>query len=72
MFAVQIVLITDFGEFFGEKLTVTEEQYQTIIKYSQEYYKKGFEMRLIDDSFAIFSPEIVSKSILMIKKISNV
>lgn len=69
MFDIQIVILTEFGEFLGEKLSVTEEQYQTILKYSEEYYKKGFEMRLEYDSFAIFSPDVVRKSILIVKKV---
>lgn len=69
MFDIQIVILTEFGEFLGEKLSVTEDQYQTVLKFSEEYYKKGFEMRLEDDSFAIFSPDLVKKSILMIKKV---
>ncbi len=66
--AIQIILITDFGTFKGEELEVDEEQYQNIINFSKNYYETGFEMNLEDGGFAIFSPEIIKKSILKIQK----
>lgn len=65
---IQIILITDFGTFKGEELEVDEEQYQNIINFSKNYYETGFEMSLEDGGFAIFSPEIIKKSILKIQK----
>ena len=66
---IQIILITDFGTFKGEELEVDEEQYQNIIDFSKNYYETGFEMSLEDGGFAIFSPEIIKKSILKIQKV---
>ena len=65
---IQLILITEFGQFFGEIFEVDEEQYQNIINFSKNYYETGFEMSLEDGGFAIFSPEMIKKSILKIEK----
>jgi hypothetical protein len=69
---IQLVLITEYGTFYGEFLDVDQEQYDNIVSYSKEYYLSGFEMNLEDGGFAIFSPEMIKKSILKIDKIDNV
>ncbi len=66
---IQIVLFTEYGQFFGEILDVSEEQHQNIINFSKNYYESGFEMNTADGGFVIFSPEVVRKSILKIDKI---
>jgi hypothetical protein len=64
---IQLVLITKLGEFYGEEMIVDEEKYQNIINYSKTFYQTGFEMILEDGkSFAVFSPEVISNSILKI------
>ena len=65
---VQIILTTEFGIFKGEELELTEEQYSNILNFSKNYYETGFEMSLEDGGFAIFSPEIIKKSILKIQR----
>jgi hypothetical protein len=67
---IQLVLFTEFGQFFGEIFEVDEEQYQNIINFSKNYYETGFEMSLEDGGFAIFSPEMIKKSILKIEKVN--
>lgn len=66
---IQLVLITEYGQFFGEIFEVNEEQYNNIVNFSKNYYETGFEMNLEDGGFAIFSPEMIRKSILKIDKI---
>jgi len=66
---IQLVLITEYGQFFGEIFEVNEEQYDNIVNFSKNYYETGFEMNLEDGGFAIFSPEMVKKSILKIDKV---
>lgn len=69
MMRIQLILITEFGTFYGEFLDVNQEQYDNIVSYSKEYYHTGFEMNLEDGGFAIFSPEMIKKSILKIDKV---
>lgn len=66
---VQMILITEFGEFVGKKTTITIEQYITFINMSKGYYQSGFELTCEDGTFMVFPPDIISKSILKIKKI---
>ena len=67
---IQLVLYTDFGQFTGEIFEVNEEQYQNIVNLSKNYYETWFEMTLQDGGFAIFSPEMIKKSILKIDRIN--
>jgi hypothetical protein len=66
---IQLVLITEYGQFFGEIFEVNDEQYQNIVNFSKNYYESGFEMNLEDGGFVIFSPEMIKKSILKIDKV---
>jgi hypothetical protein len=66
---IQLVLITEYGTFFGEIFEVSEDQYDNIVNFSKNYYETGFEMNLEDGGFAIFSPEMIKKSILKIDKV---
>jgi hypothetical protein len=45
---IQLVLITEYGTFFGEIFEVSEEQYDNIVNFSKNYYETGFEMNLED------------------------
>lgn len=65
---VQMILITDYGEFVGRKVTISVEQYHNFVKMSKNYYNSGFELTCEDGSYMVFSPEVVAKSILKIKK----
>lgn len=66
---IQLILITEFGQFYGEVFEVDGEQYQNIINYSKTFYESGFEMNLENGGYAIFSPEMIKKSILKIEKV---
>jgi len=64
---IQIILLNDQGEFYGEVLDVNQEQYKNIITMSKNFYETGFEMSDEEGGFLIFPPDIVKKSILKIK-----
>jgi hypothetical protein len=68
-YEVQLILRNKFGEFVGKKAYITEEQYSGLIKMSKTFYTAGgFELTCEDDSYAIFPPNIVEESILIINK----
>jgi hypothetical protein len=67
----QIVIKCEYGDFFGEKIKVTEEQYSKIEQLSRTFYLNGFEMTLEDGGFIILPPDVIKKSILLIKKTNN-
>ena len=68
-YEVQMVLKNKYGEFVGKKAHITEEQYNGLIKMSKTFYASGgFELTCEDDSYAIFPPNIVEESILIINK----
>lgn len=65
---VQMILITEYGEFVGKKTSISIDQYPTLVKMTKTFYSSGFELTCEDGSFMVFSPEVISKSILKIKK----
>lgn len=74
LYEVQLILLTEFGEYFGKKVNIDEESLNNVMKISKTFYMGGFELTTEDDSKLIFSPDIIKKSILTIKnkKINNV
>jgi hypothetical protein len=65
---IQLVLISQLGEFIGAPFEVTLEQYEEIKKKSSDYYDQGgFEMVDEFGNWVIISPNIISNSILKIK-----
>lgn len=69
MIEVQIVIVNEFGEFFGKKNIINEEQYQHVLEISKIFYTgAAFELTCEDDTFIVFPPDIVQKSILKIKR----
>ena len=68
-YEVQLVLKNKFGEFVGKKAYISQEQYDSLIKMSKTFYTSGgFELTCEDESYAIFPPNIVEESILIINK----
>ena len=68
-YQVQLVLINKFGEFKGKPADIDEEKYDNLIKMSRTFYASGgFELTFEDDSYALFPPNIVEESILIINK----
>lgn len=68
---IQISIQNEFGEFLGEVLEITEEQYENVKNLSKSFYESGFELTDKDGNFIVFSPEIVKKSILKISIINE-
>ncbi len=69
MYEVQLILKNRFGEFVGRKAVITEENYNNLIEMSKVFYTTGgFELTCEDDSYAIFPPDIVKESVLIINK----
>lgn len=69
MYSVQLVVINKFGEFKGRPAEIDEETLESLIKMSRTFYTAGgFELTCEDDKYAIFPPEIVKESILIINK----
>jgi hypothetical protein len=68
-YEVQLVLKNKFGEFVGKRAYISQEQYDSLIKMSKTFYTSGgFELTCEDESYAIFPPNIVEESILIINK----
>jgi predicted RNA-binding protein len=67
-FIVQIVIKSEYGELRGEKVQVTQEQYDNIANISKNFYMGGFEMILEDGTFVVIAPDVIKKSILLIDK----
>ncbi len=63
---IQIKLKNELGEFVSEEMTVTIDQYKSLIDISKEFYSSGYEM-YIPDGFMIAGPEILKRSILFIE-----
>ena len=69
MYQVQLILINKFGEFRGRPAEIDEETLEGLIKMSRTFYTAGgFELTCEDDKYAIFPPNIVEESILVINK----
>ncbi len=68
LYEIQIVLKNEFGEFNGRKVLINQENYDNVVKMSKSFYQAGFELTLENGDFVIFSPDIVKKSILTIKR----
>ena len=68
IYEIRLVLRTEFGEFNGRKVLISQENYDSVVKMSKSYHQAGFELTLENGDFVIFSPDVVKKSILTIKK----
>lgn len=64
---IQLVIITELGEFKGSPFDVTEDQYDILKQKTSSYYEEGgFEMISESGNWIIISPDIVKKSVLKI------
>ena len=63
---VKLILKNELGEFESNLMDINKEQYQTMTEMSKNFYGSGFEMYL-EDGFMVVAPEMVRKSILIIK-----
>ena len=67
---VKLILKNDLGEFESNIMECTREQYLDMIEMSKSFYSSGFEMYL-EDGFMVAPPEIVKKSVLLIKRLEE-
>jgi hypothetical protein len=67
MIEIQMILKNEFGEFVGRKVSIELDKYDGFVKLSKNFYLSGFELTCEDGTFMVFPPEIVKKSILIIK-----
>lgn len=63
---VKLVLKNDLGEFESNVMDITLEQYHEMHEMSKSFYASGFEM-FQEDGFLVAAPDIVKKSILLVK-----
>ena len=69
MLQVQLIFKNRFGEFIGKKAMITQENYDALINMSKTFYTSGgFELTCEDGTYAIFPPDIVRESVLIINK----
>ena len=66
MVEIQMVIINEFGEFFGRKTQLTTTNYESFIEMSRNFYNSSFELTCDDGVFMVFPPQLVQKSILKI------
>lgn len=68
---IEMILKNELGEFHSEKMNVTEGQYTDMVEISKSFYtQEGFDMWL-EDGFMVVPPDIVKKSILLLKIIEE-
>jgi hypothetical protein len=67
---VKLILKNDLGEFESNIMQCNQDEYLTMLNMSKSFYSSGFEMYL-ENGFMVVPPEIVRKSILIIKIIEK-
>lgn len=63
---VKLILKNELGEFESNLMEINSDQYERMVEMSRNFYSSGFEMYL-EDGFLVAPPEVVKKSILLIK-----
>lgn len=67
-FDIKLKIINSLGTFESETMNVTEEQYSELVELSKAFWITDTSYNMwMDDGAAIFPPEIVRKSILIIR-----
>jgi|AntRauTorcE11897_2_1112592.scaffolds.fasta_scaffold26361_2 hypothetical protein len=65
-------LITPFGEFEGESLSGTPDQYDKLCEFTKHFYdQEVYHQYLNDGSFFVCGRETIKQSIIMIKVIDD-
>jgi hypothetical protein len=67
---VKLILRNELGEFESNVMEVNMDAYQKLSEGAKSFYSSGFEMYL-EDGFMVVAPEMVRKSILMVKIIEK-
>lgn len=62
-----IEIINKFGSFKSSEMAVNDDEYQTLLDNSKNFYKSGagFEM-FLESGFIVLTPSILNESILII------
>ncbi len=72
---IRMKLIHELGTFVSENMEIPDDEYNNFIKNSKNFWILGEENcsfdLLMDNGAAIFPPEILNKSILVIEKINE-
>jgi hypothetical protein len=74
-YQIQIEVENSFGKFKSGKSLLSQENYKKLIDMSKTFYLAGgFELTSEDNTYIVFPPDVVKKSILKIYaiKIENV
>jgi hypothetical protein len=72
MHNIQLVLHNKFGDFYGKKVEITDENYQKLLEMVKNFYVSGgFELTLEDGTFCVFPPNVVQDSILKVLKVEE-
>lgn len=67
---VKLILKNELGEFESNVMDVTPESYNQLNEGAKSFYSSGFEM-ILEDGFMVVAPEIVRRSILVVKIIEK-
>ncbi len=67
---VKLILKNELGEFESNVMEVTNDSYLQLNEGAKSFYSSGFEMYL-EDGFMVVAPEMVRKSILIVKIIEK-
>jgi hypothetical protein len=67
---VKLILKNELGEFESNVMEVTNDSYLKLNEGAKSFYSSGFEMYL-EDGFMVVAPEMVHKSILIVKIIEK-
>jgi len=65
---IHFEITTEFGKFAFEKMEVDENIFLEMKNISKNYYESGFEMTTEEGDFVVISPELLKKSVLIIKR----
>ena len=69
---IQLVLKNSYGEFYGKKVDLSEENYKELLTMVKGFYVNGgFELTLEDGTFVVFPPDVVKLSILQVNKLEE-
>ena len=67
---IKFILKTELGDFESETIDVSIDQYKNLLELSKSFYSGGYEMYL-PNGFLVASPDIISKSILIIETLKQ-
>ena len=63
---MRIIIINKFGSFKSSEMAVNDDEYQTLLDNSKNFYKSGAGFEMFLESGFILTPSILNESILII------